>query len=36
MAKQFKVGYKTRNKLQRAIQRVIREEGLVQEYTLLD
>jgi hypothetical protein len=36
MAEQFKVGYKTRNKLQRAIQRVIRDEGLVQEETLLN
>jgi hypothetical protein len=36
MAKEFKVGYKTRNKLQRAIQKVIRDEGLVQEYTLLN
>ena len=35
MAKEFKVGYKTRNKLQRAIQKVIRDEGLVQEETLL-
>jgi hypothetical protein len=36
MAKEFKVGYKTRNKLQRAIQKVIRDEGLIQEYTLLN
>jgi hypothetical protein len=36
MAEEFKVGYKTRNKLQRAIQRVIRDEGLVQEETLLN
>jgi hypothetical protein len=36
MAKEFKVGYKTRNKLQRAIQRVIIDEGLVQEDTLLN
>jgi hypothetical protein len=36
MAKQFKVKYATRVKLQKAIQQVIRKEGLVQEYTMLD
>jgi hypothetical protein len=36
MAKTFKVKYATRVKLQKAIQQVIRKEGLVQEYTMLD
>ena len=36
MAKTFKIKYKTRVKLQKAIQQIIRQEGLLQEYTLLN
>jgi hypothetical protein len=36
MAKTFKIPYKTRNKLQRAIQQDIRRKGLVQEGTMLN
>ena len=36
MAKTFKIKYKTRVKLQKAIQQIIRQEGLIQEYTLLN
>lgn len=36
MAKEFKVGYKTRNKLQRAIQQDIQRKGLVDTYALKD
>ena len=36
MAKQFKVGYKTRAKLQRAIQQQIQAKGLVDTYALKD
>jgi hypothetical protein len=36
MAKTFKIKYKTRLKLQKAIQQIIRQEGLIQEYTLLN
>lgn len=36
MAKKFKVNYKTRNKLQRAIQTVIKQEGLLDTYALLN
>ncbi len=34
MAKTFKVGYKTRQKLQKAIERVIVQEGLLDTYAL--
>lgn len=34
MAKQFKVGYKTRVKLQKAIQQIILSEGLINDRTL--
>jgi hypothetical protein len=36
MAKQFKVKYATRVKLQRAIQQVIKREGLLDTYSMLD
>jgi hypothetical protein len=36
MAKTFKIKYKTRVKLQKAIQQIIRQEELLQEYTLLN
>lgn len=36
MAKTFKVKYATRAKLQKAIQQVIRKEGLLDTYTMLD
>jgi hypothetical protein len=36
MAKQFKVGYKTRLKLQRAIQQQIQQKGLLDTYALKD
>jgi len=36
MAKQFKIKYATRAKLQKAIQQVIRKEGLLDTYSMLD
>lgn len=36
MANTFKIKYKTRLKLQKAIQQVIRQEGLLDTYTLLN
>lgn len=36
MAKSFKVGYKTRQKLQKAIMAVIKQEGLLDTYALLN
>jgi hypothetical protein len=36
MAKTFKIKYKTRVKLQKAIQQIIRQEDLMKDYTLLN